>query len=61
MKVLAGKHLVERKPHCYTLEAHEETPVFITVDIAEDGVDSVVYKLLGITGPGVMDLEALHG
>ena len=43
------------------LEAHEKTPVFITVDIAEDVVKSVVRKLSGRAGPGGMDSGYLQG
>ena len=43
------------------LETYDETPIFITVDITEDAVKSVTQKLLGGSGPGGTDSEALQG
>ena len=42
---LVGKHPPERKPHCSTLEACEETTIFILVDITEDVVELAVWKI----------------
>ena len=50
LEVLAGKHPPERKIHCSTLEAYEETPIFILIDITEDVVKLVTQKLLGSQG-----------
>ena len=43
------------------LEAYNETPIFIPVDIIDDVVKSVARKLSGSLGPGGTDLEALQG
>ena len=39
--VLAKKHLHKKLPHISTLEVYDESPIFITVDIAEDLIESV--------------------
>ena len=36
-------------------------PIFIPVNITEEAVESVAQKLLGGSGPGGMDSEALQG
>ena len=59
--VLEGKHLHEKIPCCATLEMYDETPIFIPADITEDAVKLVARKLLGSSGPGGTDSEALHG
>ena len=41
------------------LEAYEERPVFIPVNITKDAVESVVRKLLGSAGPDGTESEAL--
>ena len=51
----------ERKPHCSTLEAYEETSIFIPVDITEDVVESIVWNCSGSSWNVGMDLEALQG
>ena len=48
-------------PPCSALEAYNETPIFVPVDITDDVVKSVARKLSGGLGPGVKDLEALQG
>ena len=60
-EVLVGKHLPKRKPHCYTLEAYEETPFLIPMDMTEDVVELVAQKLMGVTGSSYTYLEALQG
>ena len=59
--VLEGKHLSEIIPSCATLETYEETHIFIPVDITEEALESVARKLLGSSGPGGTDSEALQG
>ena len=59
--VFKVKHLSKKSPSCATLEKYEETPIFISVDITEEAVESVARKLPGSFGPGVTDLEALQG
>ena len=49
-EVLVGKHLTDRKLHYSTLEAYEETPVFIHINMTEDVVELVVRKRLGTPG-----------
>ena len=49
------------KPHCSTLEVYKDTPISIPVYIMEDVVESVIRKLLGITGPRGTDSETLQG
>ena len=58
--VQEGKHPAERKSHVSKLEAYKEKPVFITVDNMEDVIESVVRKLLGSSGTGGMNSEALR-
>ena len=43
------------------LEAYDEMPIFIPVDIMDDVVKLVTQKLLGSLGPGGTDSEALQG
>ena len=59
--VLEGKHPNETIPSCATLEPYEETPIFISVNIMEETVESVARKLPGSSGPGGTDSEALQG
>ena len=40
---------------------YNEPPIFIPVDITEDAVELVRWKLLGSSSPGDMDSEALQG
>ena len=58
--VLVGK-IHTKIPPCSTLEAYDEMPIFIPVEIMEDLVESIAPKLLGILVPGGTDLEALQG
>ena len=58
--VLEGKHPSKTIPSCATLETHEETPIFIPVNITEKDVESIAQELLGISGPGGTDSEALQ-
>ena len=53
--VLEGEHLSETVPSCAMLETYVETPIFITVDITEEAVESVARKLSGSSGPGGTD------
>ena len=46
-------------PPCSTLEAYYEMPIFIPVEIMEDVVKLVAWKILGASGPGGTDPEAL--
>ena len=48
-------------PPCSTLEAYDEMPIFIPVEIMEDVVKLVARNLLGSLGPICTDLEALQG
>ena len=59
--VFEGKHPSKTIPTCATLETYEETPIFIPVDIMEEAVESVARKLLGSSGPGSTDSDALQG
>ena len=59
--VLEGKHPIKTISSCATLEMYEETPIFIPVNITEEAVESVAHKLLGSSGPGGTELEALQG
>ena len=58
--VLEGKHPSKTIPSCATLETYKETPIFITVNITKESVESVAKKLLGSSGPGGTELEALQ-
>ena len=58
--VLAGKKLHD-PPLCSTLEVYKKMPIFSPVYIKEDGVESFMRKLSGISGPGGTDSEALQG
>ena len=55
------KHPYERKSHCSTLEAYEETPVFIPMGITEGVVKLVAREFWGSAGLGGTDSEALQG
>ena len=59
--VLEGKHPSETIPSCTMLKTYEKPPIFIPVDITEEAVEAVAHKLLGSSGPGVIDSEALQG
>ena len=50
-----------RKNYSSTLEAYEETPVFIPVVMTEDVVESVARKLPGSAGLGGTYSETLQG
>ena len=50
--VLVGGNPHEKNPACSTLEAYDETPIFIPVDIKEDVVESVMQKISGSSGLG---------
>ena len=56
-----GKTSIRENTHCSMLEEYKGTPVFITMDITEDVVESFLRKLWGSAGPCGMDLEGLHG
>ena len=43
------------------LQTYKETSVFILVDITDNVVESVPWKLLGGAGPSGMDSETLQG
>ena len=45
-------HMLKRKPHFSTLEAYEEMPHFIPVDITKNALKLVVREILGSAGPG---------
>ena len=53
--VLEDKHPHEKIPTCSTLEAYNETPIFIPVDTTEDVVKFFMRKHLGSSGPGGAD------
>ena len=57
--VLEGKYPSEIIPFCATSEMYEGTPIFIPVDITEEAIESVAQKLLGSSGSGGTDSEAL--
>ena len=40
---------------------YEDTPIFIPGNITEEAVELVAHKLLGGSGLGGRDSEALHG
>ena len=40
---------------------YEETPILFLVSITEEAGESVARKILGSSGPGGMDSEALQG
>ena len=54
--VLEGKHPHKRKKTHSTLEAYNETPIFIPVDIMEDVIELFSWKISGNLGPGGTDL-----
>ena len=58
--VLAGE-IRKKISTCSTLEAYDETPIFIPVEITEGVVKSLAQKHLGGSGPGGTNLEALKG
>ena len=43
------------------LDIYEKMPIVIPLDITEDVVKSVVWKLLGSLGPGGTNSETLQG
>ena len=53
--VLEGKHLSETISSCDMLEIFEEMPIFITVSIMEEAVESVARKSSESSGPGGTD------
>ena len=55
------KHPIKKNPSCATLEVYEETSIFIPVNITEEAVESVAPNVLGRSGPGGTDSEALQG
>ena len=46
--VLAVKHLHKTNPVYYTLEANDESPIFIPANITEDMVELLAWKFLGV-------------
>ena len=58
---MEGKLPIKKFPSCATLETHEDTPVFIPVEITEESVESVARNVLGSSGPGGTDSGALQG
>ena len=59
--VLEGENHSKKNPSCDTLETYEEMPIFVTVNITEEAVESVAQKLFGRSSPGGTDSEALQG
>ena len=53
--VLEGKHPSETISSCDMLEIFEEMPIFITVSIMEEAVESVARKSSESSGPGGTD------
>ena len=49
-----------KKTYCSTLEVYNEIPIFISVDTAEDVVESVMHKILRIWCAGSMESEDIH-
>ena len=58
---LEGKRPSKIIPYCAALATHDKTPIFIPVNIMEKSVELVARKILGISGPGGTDSEALQG
>ena len=58
---IGGKTSDREKNLSIVLEAYKETPLFIPVDITEEVVVSVAWKLSGSSSPGETDLEVLQG
>ena len=56
-----GKRYAQKNLSCSTLEAYKETHIFIPVDIAEDVIELVTWKLLGSSIPGGTYSEYLLG
>ena len=52
---------MKKNTTCSKLEAYDETPIFIPVEITEDVVESVAWKLLRSFVPGGTDLEDIQG
>ena len=59
--VLAGKNPHKNIPTCSTLETYKEMPIFISVDITENAVNLVLWKLSRSCGSGGTDFEFLQG
>ena len=59
--ILAGKHPRKNNSVCSTLDSYKEIYIFIPVDITEDVVKSVTWKILRSSVPGGMDPEYLQG
>ena len=51
----------ETIPSYDMLETYEKTPIFTTINIMEESVESVAQKFPVSTGPGGTDLDALQG
>ena len=58
---LGGENPSKTITSCTGLETYEKTPIFIIVDITEEAVKSVAWKLLGRYSPGGIDSDALQG
>ena len=56
-----GETPTQEKTHSSKLEAYEVMPVFVTMNITEDSVKSVVRKLSESAGPAGTDLKYLQG
>ena len=56
--VLSGKHPL---PPPFYIGGVRQKSCFISMDITEDVVKLVTWKILGIWGPGGTDLESLQG
>ena len=60
ISVLEGE-ILAKISSCATLKTYEETPIFIPVNTTKEAVELVARKLLGSSGPGGTESEALHG
>ena len=58
--IFKGKNHSKTIPLFGTLEIYEVTSIFIPVDIIGEAVESVARKLLGVSGPGGTNSEALQ-
>ena len=61
VSVFEGKYISKTITACATLETYGETPIFISVKITKEVIESVARTFWGSSSPGVTDYEALQG
>ena len=60
VSVFEGKYISKTITACATLETYGETPIFISVKITKEVIESVARTFWGSSSPGVTDYEALQ-